>query len=53
MLTEKAEEARDAALEALTRIVGNIDYAVEHRIEAAKIILNRPRYFVNAHDKEE
>ena len=45
MLT-KAEVVNEAALDALTEVLEDKEIKVELRIEAAKLILNRPRFFV-------
>ena len=47
-----AVTAQTVALEALAEIVGNKDVKNELRIEAAKIILNRPRFFVDSDHPE-
>lgn len=42
----KAEAAQVAALDALTEVLKDKSVKVEIRVEAAKLILNRPRFFV-------
>lgn len=42
----KAETAHEAALDALTEVLEDKEIKVELRIEAAKLILNRPRFFI-------
>jgi hypothetical protein len=42
----------DAALKALAEIIEDKNVKVEVRLEAAKVILNRPRFFVGPDTKE-
>lgn len=42
----KAEVAYEAALDALVEVLKDKSVKVEIRVEAAKLILNRPRFFV-------
>lgn len=42
----KAKAAHEAALDALIEVLKDKDVKVEVRVEAAKLILNRPRFFV-------
>lgn len=46
------EKAQEAALDALTEVLRDSSAKIELRIEAAKIILNRPRFFVDQNAKE-
>ena len=41
------EKAQEAALNALTEVLSDSTTKVEIRVEAAKVILNRPRFFVD------
>lgn len=47
-----AHEAQTAALEALVSILKDKDVKTEVRLEAAKVILNRPRFFVGPDSTE-
>lgn len=46
------QNAQAEALYALVKILSDQETKVELRIEAAKIILNRPRFFVDTDHKE-
>ena len=46
------EKAQEAALDALVSVLGDSTTKVELRIEAAKVILNRPRFFVDSDHPE-
>lgn len=48
----KAEVAQEAALDALTDVLKDTNVKVEIRVEAAKLILNRPRFFVDDQHSE-
>lgn len=48
----KAEAAQESALDALTEVLRDKEVKVEIRVEAAKLILNRPRFFVDSDHKE-
>lgn len=47
-----AQEAQTAALKTLTKVMEDTSVKVEVRIEAAKIVLNRPRFFVGPETTE-
>lgn len=51
-MSAKAETAQDKALDALVEVLGDKEVKVEVRVEAAKLILNRPRFFVDSEHKE-
>lgn len=46
------EEAYEAALDALVQVLEDKNEKIEMRVEAAKLILNRPRFFVGPDSKE-
>lgn len=46
VMSAKADTAHEAALDALTEVLKDKNIKVEIRVEAAKLILNRPRFFV-------
>jgi hypothetical protein len=48
----KAESAHEAALDVLAEILKDSSVKIEVRVEAAKLILNRPRFFVGSDIKE-
>jgi hypothetical protein len=48
----KAESAQEEALDALIAILKDKEVKVEIRVEAAKLILNRPRFFVDKDHEE-
>jgi len=45
-MATKAEAVNEAALDALTEVLKDKEAKIEIRVEAAKLILNRPRFFV-------
>lgn len=47
-----AQEAQSAALDALVKVLTDRNAKVEVQVEAAKVILNRPRFFVGPDTKE-
>ena len=42
-----AKQAQEKAMDVLVEIAEN-EHNIAHRIEAAKVILNRPRHFVDS-----
>lgn len=46
------EKAQEAALDALIEVLKDSNTKVEIRVEAAKVILNRPRFFVDDQHEE-
>lgn len=46
------EKAQEAALNALVAVLDDSNVRTEIRVEAAKTILNRPRFFINQDVKE-